>query len=113
MRVAGHLALALVATFYILSNLSYFVGASKEEIIRSRRLVVSLLMKNIWGESVERWVDLAVALSALGNVLAVVSLVYHFPVYHELTSIVIFPRKSEPRIRKTRCSAAWFILGFE
>jgi hypothetical protein len=64
-----------VAILYILSNVAYFAGASKMEIVGSGRLVVSLLMRNVWGEDIERWVDFGVALSTLGNVLAVVSTV--------------------------------------
>lgn len=71
LRIAGPLAVVVVATLYILTNIAYFAGASKAEIVGSGRLVVSLLMNNIWGENVERWVDFGVALSSLGNVLAV------------------------------------------
>ena len=71
-RIAGPLAVVVVAILYLLSNIAYFAGASKDEIVHSGRLVVALLMRNVWGERVERWVDLAVAGSALGNVLAVV-----------------------------------------
>ncbi|KXN82126.1 High-affinity methionine permease [Leucoagaricus sp. SymC.cos] len=69
-RIAGPLAVAVAAALYLFSNIAYFAGASKEEIIGSGRLVVALLMKNIWGEKIERWVDVGVALSALGSVLA-------------------------------------------
>ncbi len=71
-RIAGPLAIVVVTILYLLSNIAYFSGASKDEILNSGRLVVALLMRNVWGERVERWVDLAVAGSALGNVLAVV-----------------------------------------
>ncbi|KAF9446972.1 high affinity methionine permease [Macrolepiota fuliginosa MF-IS2] len=70
-KIAGAWAIAVVAVLYLLSNVAYFAGASKDEIIHSGRLVVSLLMRNIWGEIVERWVNVGVACSALGNVLAV------------------------------------------
>lgn len=73
-KIAGPLAVVVVAVLYLLSNIAYFSGASKDEIVHSGRLVVALLMRNVWGERVERWVDLAVAGSALGNVLAVVRL---------------------------------------
>ncbi|KAF9446973.1 high affinity methionine permease [Macrolepiota fuliginosa MF-IS2] len=70
-RIAGPLAVIMVATLYLLSNLAYFAGASKEEITNSGTLVVALLMRNIWGESIERWVDFGVALSTFGSILAV------------------------------------------
>jgi len=71
-KIAGPLAVAVVAALYIFSNVAYLAGASKEEIVNSGRLVVSLLMRNIWGESIERFVDMGVALSAFGSVLAMV-----------------------------------------
>jgi len=71
-KIAGPLAVAVVAALYIFSNVAYLAGASKEEIVNSGRLVVSLLMKNIWGERIERFVDMGVALSAFGSVLAMV-----------------------------------------
>lgn len=71
-KIAGPLAVAVVAALYIFSNIAYLASASKEEIMNSGRLVVALLMKNIWGEKVERWVDFGVACSALGSVLAMV-----------------------------------------
>jgi len=70
-RIAGPLAVVAVAVLYILYNIAYFSGASKDEIIHSGRLVVALLMQNVWGTKIERWVDLAVAGSCLGNVLAI------------------------------------------
>lgn len=71
-KIAGPLAVAVVAILYIFSNVAYLAGASKEEIVNSGHLVVSLLMKNIWGEKIERFVDMGVALSAFGSVLAMV-----------------------------------------
>lgn len=91
LRIAGPLAVIVVAILYTLTNIAYFVGASKEEIMGSGRLVVSLLMNNIWGEKIERWVDFGVALSALGNVLAVVSR-------------LSFKRRDEPFAHVTRPS---------
>lgn len=72
-KIAGPLAVAVVALLYMFSNIAYLAGASKEEIIGSGRLVVALLMKNVWGEKIERFVDIGVALSAFGSVLAMVS----------------------------------------
>jgi amino acid transporter len=73
-RIAGPLAVVVVAAFYIFSNIAYLASASKEEILDSGRLVVSLMMRNIWGERVERWVDFGVACSSLGSVLAMVTI---------------------------------------
>ncbi|KXN87037.1 High-affinity methionine permease [Leucoagaricus sp. SymC.cos] len=69
-KIAGPLAVAVVAALYIFSNVAYISGASKDEIANSGRLIVALLMKNVWGEKIERFVDIGVALSAFGSVLA-------------------------------------------
>ncbi|KXN82125.1 High-affinity methionine permease [Leucoagaricus sp. SymC.cos] len=71
LQIAGPLAVIVVAVLYVLTDAAYSAGTSKAELVGSRRLVVSLLVRNIWGEDFERWVDCGVALSALGNVLAV------------------------------------------
>ena len=47
-------------------------AATKEEITSSGTLVAALLFRNVYGTSAERALDVFVALSALGNVLAVV-----------------------------------------
>ncbi|KXN82021.1 High-affinity methionine permease [Leucoagaricus sp. SymC.cos] len=69
-KLAGPLAVAVVAVLYLFSNIAYLSGATKEEIVTSGRLVVALLMNNVWGPRVERFVDMGVALSAFGSVLA-------------------------------------------
>lgn len=71
-KVAGPLAVIIVAALFLFSNVAYLSGASKEEIVSSGRLVVALLMNNVWGEKVERFVDMAVSLSTFGSVLAMV-----------------------------------------
>jgi hypothetical protein len=72
-RIAGPLGLGVVAILYLLTNIAYFAGASKEEITSSGRLVAALLFKNVYGPQAERIMSGFVALSALGNVLSVVS----------------------------------------
>ncbi|KAJ3568786.1 hypothetical protein NP233_g5490 [Leucocoprinus birnbaumii] len=88
-RVAGPLAVISVTALFIFSNIAYLAGASKEEIATSGRLVVALLMRNMWGEKVERFVDMAVALSTFGSVLAMVFA--HGRVNQELAKEGIFP----------------------
>ena len=53
-------------------------AATKEEITSSGTLVAALLFRNVYGTSAERALDVFVALSALGNVLAVVCVLYAF-----------------------------------
>ncbi|KAG6901145.1 hypothetical protein C0995_016511 [Termitomyces sp. Mi166 len=71
-RIAGPLAIAVVTVLYLLANVAYFAGASKEEITSSGRLVAALLFRNVYGAKAERAFSAIVALSALGNVLAVI-----------------------------------------
>lgn len=104
-RIAGPLAIAVVAALYLFSNIAYFSGASKDEIVHSGRLVVALLMRNVWGEDVERWVDAGVACSALGNVLAVVRVAPHANYDVKLIIAVVCPRTYKSGTRKRRCFA--------
>ncbi|KAF5381824.1 hypothetical protein D9757_008314 [Collybiopsis confluens] len=71
-RLAGPLAIVIVTILYILANIAYFAAASKQQITGSGRLVAALLFKNVFGDKAERALDVFVALSALGNVLAVI-----------------------------------------
>ncbi|KAF9446966.1 high affinity methionine permease [Macrolepiota fuliginosa MF-IS2] len=72
LRIAGPLAIAVVTVLYILANIAYFAGATKEEITSSGRLVAALLFRNVYGPRAERALSVLVALSALGNVLSVI-----------------------------------------
>ncbi|BEJ12726.1 hypothetical protein CspHIS471_0211860 [Cutaneotrichosporon sp. HIS471] len=71
-RIAGPMAIGLVTVLYILANIAYFAAASKEEITGSGTLVASLLFHNVYGDKAARFLDIFVALSALGNVLSVI-----------------------------------------
>lgn len=72
LRIAGPLAIITVTIFYLFCNIAYFAAASKEEITGSGRLVAALLFRNVWGPGTERFLNVFIALSALGNVLSVV-----------------------------------------
>ncbi|KAF8193443.1 high affinity methionine permease [Pholiota molesta] len=71
-RIAGPLAIGVVTILYLLANIAYFAGATKEEITGSGRLVAALLFRNVYGPRAERALSVFVALSALGNVLSVI-----------------------------------------
>lgn len=71
-RLAGPVAIAVVTVLYMLANIAYFAGATKEEITTSGRLVAALLFRNVYGPRAERALSALVALSALGNVLSVI-----------------------------------------
>ncbi|KAG5651415.1 hypothetical protein H0H81_008723 [Sphagnurus paluster] len=75
-RIAGPLAIGVVTILYMLANIAYLAGASKEEITGSGRLVAALLFRNVYGPKAERFLSAFVALSALGNVLAVISQIF-------------------------------------
>ncbi len=51
-RIAGPLAISVVAILYLLSNIAYFAGATKNEITSSVRLVAALLFRNVYGARV-------------------------------------------------------------
>jgi len=96
LRIAGPLAIITVTLFYFLCNFAYFSAASKEEITGSGRLVAALLFRNVWGPSAERILSGFVALSALGNVLSVVSILYHRKcIMADGLFAVVLPRKSK------------------
>ncbi|KAG6861631.1 hypothetical protein C0995_014070 [Termitomyces sp. Mi166 len=71
-RVAGPSAIGIVTVLYLLANVAYLAGASKEEITGSGRLVAALLFRNVYGPQAEQVLSAFVALSALGNILAVI-----------------------------------------
>lgn len=73
-RLAGIIAIVVVTLLYLMVNFAYLSGISKSEILGSGRLIAAILARNVWGPLGERFVCVAVALSALGNVLSVVSI---------------------------------------
>ncbi|KAF9005181.1 amino acid/polyamine transporter I [Cyathus striatus] len=71
LKLAGPLALICVTLLYLLANIAYLFGASKDEITGSGRLVAALLVRKVWGPQAERLLAVGVAMSAAGNVLSV------------------------------------------
>ena len=57
---------------YILANIAYFAGATKQEITTSGQLVAALLFRNVYGPQAERTLDVFIAISSLGGVLSAV-----------------------------------------
>lgn len=72
LKIAAPLAIGSVAILYMLVNIAYFAGVSKEEILASKRLVAASLFRNVFGGAAERALSVFIALSAFGNVLAVI-----------------------------------------
>ena len=83
----------------MLANIAYFAGASKEEITGSGRLVAALLFRNVYGPRAERALSVLVALSALGNVLSVVSINLTPTMRSSSHSPDLLPRSRQPRAR--------------
>ncbi|KND89593.1 High-affinity methionine permease [Tolypocladium ophioglossoides CBS 100239] len=72
LRFAAPLALATISVLYMLANVAYFAGVSKQDILEAKRLVAASLFRNMFGASAERALSVFVALSAVGNVLSVI-----------------------------------------
>jgi amino acid transporter len=85
-RIAGPLAVGLVAALYMLANIGYFAGASLKDIRESGRLVAGLLIRNVYGEKAEQALSIFISFSALGNVLSTVCLISVILMAKELTS---------------------------
>ncbi|KAJ3282200.1 hypothetical protein HK104_011042 [Borealophlyctis nickersoniae] len=73
LKIAGPLAIGIVSTLYILANIAYFAAVPKEQILSSGLTVAGQFFINVFGETAGRRVlPIFIALSALGNVLAVI-----------------------------------------
>ncbi|KAF8718951.1 hypothetical protein AX14_011629 [Amanita brunnescens Koide BX004] len=71
-KIAGPVAIGAVTVLYILANIAYFAGATKQEIATSGRLVAALLFRNVYGPQAERALDAFVAISSLGGTLSAI-----------------------------------------
>ncbi|ORY88632.1 high-affinity methionine permease [Leucosporidium creatinivorum] len=70
-RVAAPLAMILVTILYMLVNVAFFAAVPKADIIASERLIASLFFERMFNAAAGRAVSVIIALSAIGNVLAV------------------------------------------
>ncbi|ESK94189.1 high affinity methionine permease [Moniliophthora roreri MCA 2997] len=68
---AAPLAIILVTILYMLTNVAYFAAVPKETILTSKRLLAAEFFGIMFGERANRAVSVLIALSAIGNVLAV------------------------------------------
>ncbi|KAK0203145.1 high affinity methionine permease [Desarmillaria ectypa] len=71
LKIAGPLAILSVSVVYILVNIAYFAAVSKDDILTSGQTVAALYFRNMFGRKAEKALNVFVALSALGNVMAV------------------------------------------
>ncbi|KAM0753311.1 high-affinity methionine permease [Meredithblackwellia eburnea MCA 4105] len=65
------LALIVVTFLYMLVNIAFFAAVPKEAIITSDRLIAAEFFTRMFGEQAGRAISVIIALSAIGNVLAV------------------------------------------
>ncbi|KZV88646.1 amino acid transporter [Exidia glandulosa HHB12029] len=71
-RRAGYISLGLIATLFFLINVAYIAAVPKEEIKNSGQLIAALFFEHVFGHSVaRRLLPIMIALSCLGNILAV------------------------------------------
>lgn len=72
LAVAAPLAVAGVTVLYLLANVAYFAAIDRAELAKSEVLVAGLFFRNMFGDgAAARTLPVFVALSNLGNVLAV------------------------------------------
>lgn len=72
LKIAAPLALVSVSILYMFVNISYFAIVPKEEIASSGRILAASYFRLAFGESAQKALSVFVALSALGNVMAVI-----------------------------------------
>ncbi|GAB0132998.1 hypothetical protein EsDP_00001418 [Epichloe bromicola] len=72
LKFAAPLAVGTVSVLYMLANVAYFAGVSRQEMLGAKRLVAASLFRNMLGEPAERALSVFVALSAFGNVMSVI-----------------------------------------
>ncbi|CAL1709012.1 unnamed protein product [Somion occarium] len=92
MKIAAPLAMLSITLVYFLVNVAYYAVVSKEEILGSGRIAAALFFGKLWGDRTERILSGVVALSILGNTLAV--LFSHGRVIQELGREGILPFSS-------------------
>ena len=71
LRWSAPLALLLVAILYILANIAYFAAATKVEILASEQTIASIFFSNVFGSKAAQGLNILIALSAFGNLVAV------------------------------------------
>ncbi|KAJ5728998.1 uncharacterized protein N7483_003506 [Penicillium malachiteum] len=72
LRIALPSAMGLVTVLYILANIAYFAGVSREDFLGSNITIAATLFRNVYGESAAvKALPVLVALSAIGHLLSV------------------------------------------
>ncbi|KAG7092792.1 hypothetical protein E1B28_009111 [Marasmius oreades] len=68
---AAPMAMIVVTVLYLLTNVAYFAAVPKETVLTSKRLLAAEFFGTMFGRKANRAVSVLIALSAIGNVLAV------------------------------------------
>jgi len=89
---AAPAAMIAVTLVYMFVNLAYFSVVSKRDILNGGQIAAALFFGNLFGPVAEKALSVVIALSALGNVLAV--LFIHSRVIRELGREGILPYSS-------------------
>ncbi|TFK89888.1 amino acid transporter [Polyporus arcularius HHB13444] len=89
---AAPMAMLSVTLVYFLVNIAYYAVVDKEEIVGSGRIAAALYFGKLWGVGAERIVSVIIALSTVGNILAV--LFTHGRVVQELGREGVLPFSS-------------------
>ncbi|KAJ7622004.1 high-affinity methionine permease [Mycena polygramma] len=71
LKIAGPLAIGSISIVYMLVNIAYFAAVPKANILPSGQTIAALYFTNMFGDSASKGLSVCVALSALGNVMAV------------------------------------------
>ncbi|KAJ5987225.1 hypothetical protein N7451_011590 [Penicillium sp. IBT 35674x] len=72
LRIALPTAMSLITVLYILANIAYFAGVSKEDFMSSDITIAATLFRNVYGQSAAvKALPALVALSAIGHLLGV------------------------------------------
>lgn len=69
--LALELPLILLPSSDLLVNVAFFAVVPKQELIESKRLVAAIFFEKMFGEAAGRAISVIIAISAIGNVLAV------------------------------------------
>ncbi|KAL5333549.1 amino acid/polyamine transporter I [Aspergillus crustosus] len=72
LKIAAPVAIISVGILYMLVNIAYFAAVPKAELLDSGAIVAAVFFRNVFGSAAERAMSVLVALSAFGNVLAVI-----------------------------------------
>lgn len=71
-KIAGPLAIGIIATLYLLVQVAYFAAVPKEDILGSTQIIAALFFQNMFGDAAARALSVFVGLSAVANVFSVV-----------------------------------------